>query len=51
MGFKIYLTEKQLDVVLKDLMLVEYKEQPTKKYSKQAIQSVESIKMKKKQIN
>ena len=23
MGFKIYLTEKQLDVVLKDLMLVE----------------------------
>jgi hypothetical protein len=23
MGFKIYITEKQLDVVLKDLMLVE----------------------------
>ena len=51
MGFKIYLTEKQLDVVLKDLMLVEYKEQPTKKYAKQDRKSFESIKIKKKQIN
>lgn len=44
MGFKIYLTEKQLDVVLKNLMLVEYEEKPTKKYAKQARQAVEEIK-------
>jgi endonuclease I len=43
MGFKIYLTEKQLDVVLKNLMLVEYEEKPTKKYAKQARQAVEEI--------
>ena len=41
MGFKIYLTEKQLDVVLKNLINEEDK--IPKKYAKQYKQDVESI--------